>query len=108
MSIPAALSRSVMSPKSLLIVGAGEFGATTALAALKSGRYFPVTVIDRSSVLPAPDAASCDINKVIRFDYGSPFYAELAREALRKWNEPEWADIYHECASCSLCMLKLT
>lgn len=46
----------------ILIVGAGCFGLSTAYHLLKRG-YQNITVIDRSPVLPAPDAASTDINK---------------------------------------------
>lgn len=46
----------------VLIVGAGCFGISTAYHLLKRG-YTDVTVLDRSPVLPAPDAASTDINK---------------------------------------------
>ena len=49
-------------PGSVLIVGAGCFGLSTAYHLLKRGLK-DVTVIDRSPILPAPDAASHDINK---------------------------------------------
>lgn len=47
---------------SIIIVGAGCFGISTAYHLLKRG-YKDITVIDRSEVLPAPDAASTDYNK---------------------------------------------
>lgn len=46
----------------ILIAGAGCFGISTAYHLLKRG-YKNVTVIDRATTLPAPDAASQDINK---------------------------------------------
>lgn len=46
----------------VLVIGAGCFGISTAYHILKRG-YQNVTVIDRSDVLPAPDAASTDYNK---------------------------------------------
>ena len=46
----------------VVIVGAGCFGASTALHLLQRG-YKRVTVLDRADVLPAPDAASTDLNK---------------------------------------------
>lgn len=56
--------QSVMSNnKRILIVGSGIFGVSTAIAFLKEGGY-DVQVIDRSTVLPAVDAASTDLNKV--------------------------------------------
>ncbi|WVQ81936.1 hypothetical protein IAT38_004063 [Cryptococcus sp. DSM 104549] len=81
---------------SVLIVGAGEFGASTAVSLLRSGKYGQVTVIDRAPQLPAMDAASCDINKVVRFDYIDPVYANLAREAITEWNKDEWKGIYYQ------------
>ena len=49
----------------ILIVGAGVFGLSTAFHLLNRG-YKKVTVIDRSPILPAPDAASTDKNKSTR------------------------------------------
>lgn len=46
----------------VIIVGAGCFGISTAYHLLQRG-YTDVTVLDRSEKLPAPDAASTDINK---------------------------------------------
>lgn len=46
----------------VVIVGAGCFGLSTAYHLLKRGHRL-VTVLDRSPVLPAPEAASTDINK---------------------------------------------
>ncbi|WVQ81935.1 hypothetical protein IAT38_004062 [Cryptococcus sp. DSM 104549] len=84
---------------SVLIVGAGEFGASTAVSLLRSGNYGPVTVIDKASQLPVMDAASCDINKAVRFDYVDRVYAKLAREAIREWNKEDWKGIYHQCGT---------
>ena len=50
----------------VVIVGAGCFGLSTAYHLLKRG-YKDVTILDRSSVLPAPDAASTDISKSAYF-----------------------------------------
>lgn len=81
---------------SILIVGAGCFGISTAYHLLQRG-FTTVTVIDRSKVLPAPDAASTDINKIVRTSYSDPFYAQLARDAIQSWkNVEEWGDTYHE------------
>jgi len=46
----------------VLIVGAGCFGLSTAYHLLQRG-FTDVTVLDRSEKLPAPDAASTDLNK---------------------------------------------
>jgi ribulose 1,5-bisphosphate synthetase/thiazole synthase len=48
--------------EAVIIVGAGCFGISTAYHLLQRG-YTDVTVLDRSVKLPAPDAASTDINK---------------------------------------------
>jgi NADPH-dependent 2,4-dienoyl-CoA reductase/sulfur reductase-like enzyme len=48
--------------EAVIIVGAGCFGISTAYHLLQRG-YTDVTVLDRSVELPAPDAASTDINK---------------------------------------------
>lgn len=54
-------------PQTVLIVGAGEFGATAALA-LAEGPYKGhgdlITLVDRGAEPPAVDAASSDYNKV--------------------------------------------
>ncbi|KAK7057538.1 hypothetical protein R3P38DRAFT_1178825 [Favolaschia claudopus] len=52
-----------------LIIGSGCFGLSTALALLKRG-WTDVTVIDRSSILPAPDGASNDLNRTLRGPVG--------------------------------------
>src|SRR6266849_3602130 len=46
----------------VVIVGAGCFGISTAYHLLQRG-FTDVTVLDRSERLPAPDAASTDLNK---------------------------------------------
>ncbi|KAI0365586.1 FAD dependent oxidoreductase [Pilatotrama ljubarskyi] len=80
----------------IVIVGAGCFGLSTAYHLLKRG-YKNITVIDRSKVLPAPDAASTDLNKIVRSSYPDIFYTRLTREAIAVWkNREEWGDTYHE------------
>lgn len=90
----------VFNRPSVLIVGGGEFGATTAVELLRSGNYSAVTVLDRAAEVPALDAASTDINKVVRFDYADEDYAKLAREAVRRWNGAEWEGVYFQCVEC--------
>jgi len=80
----------------IVIVGAGCFGLSTAYHLLKRG-YTKITVLDRSPVLPAPEAASTDINKIVRSCYADIFYSKLAREAIASWKDTsEWADCYRE------------
>ncbi|KAI0877796.1 sarcosine oxidase [Hypoxylon argillaceum] len=82
--------------QSYLVVGAGVFGATTALE-LK--RQFPearVTLLDRVN-FPSPSAASHDVNKIIRADYGDILYMKLALEAQTLWRtDPIYKPYYHE------------
>lgn len=105
---------SIKSDGQIVIIGAGCFGLSTGYHLLKRG-YKNVTILDRASQLPAPDAASTDISKsaysqvpmssvvftdnrvVVRSSYADVFYTHLAREAIIQWkNIEEWADAYHE------------
>lgn len=52
----------------ILIIGAGVFGVSTAYHLLKRG-YKDITIVDRANELPAPDAASTDINKSTSLPY---------------------------------------
>lgn len=83
------------SPKdgSVVVVGAGVFGLTTALELAKRG-YRRVTVLDRF-LPPVPDGSSVDVSRIIRVDYTDPVYGRMAREAYVGWNA-EYADHYHE------------
>lgn len=69
--------------ESILIVGAGVFGLSTALA-LKERGFSNITVIDRYNP-PVPDGSSNDISRIIRPDYVDTFYARLAKEAIQTW-----------------------
>lgn len=54
-------------PQTVLIVGAGEFGSTTALSLAEGpyrGHESLITVVERGAEPPALDAASSDYNKV--------------------------------------------
>ena len=117
------------STKRVLIIGAGCFGVSTALHLLSEQRQshlgakaskYDVTVLDRSNRLPAPDAASTDLNKgscsppsifivltlassvtllptVVRSSYHDVFYTRLAREAIATWKDSAaWGDCYRE------------
>ncbi|KAI9725752.1 MAG: hypothetical protein M1828_002635 [Chrysothrix sp. TS-e1954] len=70
----------------LLIIGAGIFGTSTAYHLSKTHPTpSRIAVIDRTP-FPPDHAASTDINKIIRADYTSPFYMDLAYEAMDAWN----------------------
>ncbi|TVY49053.1 L-saccharopine oxidase [Lachnellula occidentalis] len=74
---------------SILIVGAGVFGLSTALHLAQDG-YTNITVLDRENV-PSPYSAGNDLNKIVRAEYEDPFYTELALDAIKKWQTPFWA-----------------
>ncbi|MEO6784985.1 MAG: FAD-dependent oxidoreductase [Chthoniobacteraceae bacterium] len=82
---------------SIVIVGAGEFGLTAALELRARG--WSVTVLDQGSI-PHPDAASTDVNKVVRSDYGADaIYTEMGEAAIagwHRWNEIFGTPLYHE------------
>lgn len=80
----------------VVVIGGGIFGVTAALELARRG--FQVMMLDMGEV-PYTQAASTDISKVIRMDYGDDeFYMSLMEEALEgwvRWNE-EWdPPLYH-------------
>ncbi|KAF9879324.1 phospholipase c [Colletotrichum karsti] len=76
----------------VVIVGAGVFGLSTALHLAERG-YTNVKVIDKQPYHESEysydrgcDAASADVNKIIRAAYGSQLeYQTLALDAIAKW-----------------------
>ncbi|KAK4683440.1 hypothetical protein P7C73_g6825, partial [Tremellales sp. Uapishka_1] len=85
-----------------VIVGTGIFGMSTALWMLEDGGY-EVVMLDKCDTLPAPDAASTDLNKIIRAsDYADPALASLALEAVHLWRKPEWDNTLHESGFIAL------
>jgi glycine/D-amino acid oxidase-like deaminating enzyme len=93
---------------SALVVGAGIFGVTAALELDSRGHR--VTLLD-SGPLPHPLAASTDISKVIRMEYGpDEGYMALMEEARRGWLawNAEWSaqglePLYHETGVLMVC-----
>lgn len=83
------------------MVGAGAFGVTAAIELARRGHQ--VTLLDPGP-LPHPLAASTDISKVIRMEYGpdeaSMALAERARDGWLAWNDGWRArggdPLYHE------------
>ncbi|TPX09912.1 uncharacterized protein E0L32_008934 [Thyridium curvatum] len=81
----------------IIIVGAGAFGLSTALALAERG-YVNVTVFDKQlydetqySYFKGSDAASADINKIVRAAYGGQtIYQELSFEGIEGWKA--WND----------------
>lgn len=81
----------------IVIVGAGAFGLASACALRARG--WEVDVLDPGPV-PRPAAASTDVSKVVRMDYGADdFYTALAERALEGWDEwnRRWdPPLYHQ------------
>lgn len=100
LSLNASILRFIMAryerEPSVLIIGAGTFGTSTAYhLARKYNDPSRVTIVDRTPS-PPDHAASTDINKILRADYSSPFYCHLAYEALFAWATwPELHPFYH-------------
>jgi sarcosine oxidase/L-pipecolate oxidase len=73
----------------ILIVGAGTFGTSTAYHLAKRYRDpSRITIIDRwdnNAPLQDKHAAAVDTNRIIRTDYESPLYCNLANEAIHFW-----------------------
>jgi sarcosine oxidase / L-pipecolate oxidase len=97
-SFAANMGSSPPPRSSILILGSGIFGTSTAYH-LSQSHPSPssITVLDRAP-FPSPTAASTDINKIVRADYSSLFYMNLAFEAMDAW--ASWpifkdSDVYH-------------
>ena len=92
-----------MSLQSIAVVGGGMFGVTAAIALRERG--YAVDLFDPGP-LPHPDAASTDISKVVRIEYGADEayteLAEAAQDGWRRWNA-EWGEtLYHETGILAL------
>lgn len=80
-----------MTKKQVIVVGAGIFGASTALALAEN---YQVTLVD-SGPIPHPLATSTDICKACRMEYGSDLvYMELMEDAFLGWElwNKQWQD----------------
>lgn len=80
-----------------VVVGAGIYGVTAALELQRRGHT--VHLLDPGP-LPHPLAASTDISKAIRLDYGPDAdylqAMEVALEGWRRWNQAWPAPLFHE------------
>ncbi len=83
--------------RSIAVVGAGVFGLTSAIELRK--RKWDVTLLDPGPV-PRAAAASTDISKVVRMDYGADeLYTEMCEAALAGWDlwNATWPSaLYHQ------------
>ncbi|KAK3329238.1 FAD dependent oxidoreductase [Apodospora peruviana] len=68
---------------SILIVGGGIFGLSTAYHRAKAG-YTKITMLEKGDAIPSPLSAGNDLNKIVRAEYEDPFYAELALSAIEE------------------------
>ncbi|HMQ89657.1 MAG TPA: FAD-dependent oxidoreductase, partial [Flavilitoribacter sp.] len=75
-----------------LVIGAGIFGITTAIELHKRGHRVGVLNPDR---IPHPLAASTDISKIVRMEYGADVeYMEMVEACFPVWRE--WNDLFQE------------
>ncbi len=81
----------------ITVAGAGVFGVTAAIELRKRGHA--VRLVDPGP-LPHPLAASTDISKVVRLEYGADeAYTALAEQAIagwRRWNRELGSELFHE------------
>ena len=82
---------------SIVVLGGGCFGLTAAIELRARG--WAVTLVDAGGI-PHPDAASTDISKVVRMDYGADTQHTAMGEACiarwREWNRKWGEELYHE------------
>ena len=83
--------------RSISVIGGGVFGMTAAWELSRRG--WDVTVVDPGPI-PRPTAATTDVSKVIRMDYGADeLYTEMGEAALAGWDHwnASWErPLYHE------------
>jgi glycine/D-amino acid oxidase-like deaminating enzyme len=93
----------------ILVVGAGIFGITTALE--MKARGYHVAVFDPGP-LPHPLAASTDISKMVRIEYGSDeAYMALGEQAYLgwlQWNEKLGDALFHDVGVTMLTHMPMT
>lgn len=86
--------------ESVLIVGCGVFGLSTAIELAK--RHYNVTALDINQI-PSSCSAANDHNKIIRTEYSDLLYTKLALEAVDQWKtDPDLSCCYIECGRLSV------
>lgn len=84
-----------MGQESIVIVGAGIFGASSALHLSRAQHSCSIKLFDRGP-FPSPKAASYDINKMVRAAYGDIAYCRLGARSLSTWRaDPLFKRWYH-------------
>ncbi|KAF2178811.1 sarcosine oxidase [Zopfia rhizophila CBS 207.26] len=88
-------------PASILIIGSGVFGLSTAYSLCKNPLFknTSITLVDRQP-FPVPDGSSIDTSRIIRPDYASPPYTRLASAAQALWRTSFAPQHYHENGLC--------
>ncbi|CRG92488.1 L-pipecolate oxidase [Talaromyces islandicus] len=76
--------------ESVLIVGGGVFGLSTALSLSERHPTTQITLLESSPTIPNPHGSSVDSSRIIRADYANRAYADLAAAAIRKWRTTAW------------------
>ncbi|KAH3671326.1 hypothetical protein OGAPHI_000549 [Ogataea philodendri] len=80
---------------SVLIVGCGVFGLSTARDLSRRG--YSVVALDAYEP-PSPWSAANDFNKIIRAEYTDLIYSKMAVEAIHQWrDDPDLKGLYNEC-----------
>lgn len=62
---------------SIVIVGGGAWGLSTALHLINAG-YTNVTILEKAETIPSQYSGAYDLNKIVRAEYEDPFYTQLA------------------------------
>ncbi|KAF2267987.1 FAD dependent oxidoreductase [Lojkania enalia] len=97
----ASCSSSFEAPSSILIIGSGVFGLSTAYELCKNDIFknTSITLVDRQP-FPAPDSSSIDTSRIVRADYASAPYSRLAAAAQNLWRTTFAPQHYHENGLC--------
>ncbi|KAF2007026.1 FAD dependent oxidoreductase [Amniculicola lignicola CBS 123094] len=96
-----APSESFKVPSSILIVGSGVFGLSTAWSLCKNPLFenTSITLVDRQP-FPCPDGSSIDTSRIVRPDYADAAYTSLASSAQALWRTTFAPSFYHENGLC--------
>ena len=77
----------ILPDEKVAIVGAGCFGVSTAYHLLKRG-FTNISIIERSKILPAKDAASNDMNRSLSFLITVQTHAFIDRNKIQSFVPP--------------------